>query len=444
MTVALGAIPAKRESVDSALSNQTIKDLETTRVVFFAGDDVGHIEKYEMPNVKGFGGLFLPHIKTLPKENKGMLYRCQFTPLRPAMITQPLSMLAPGDRENWQKGFTQSNAVFENGQWRDKVVNGFTQSDPEAIKRTGKFETKMSDHQVYKTRYPGHDVAEITKRSEPHGAGGVVNVDALMGATQDEIDAAQLFFFPNWNEIAAGTSFLPDTEQELREYINERIKAIGFECPIELRAKYTRISQAMLQSCTSFRQAYLQTFQKNEIIMKDSAAKGNTGASYHPRTEDAMKMLGYRRKDDIVSGDSSSVDRLAHIMEKKESGQSEAETKRMLLEERKQYVAEVQGGFRERDLDEEVRLGMKKAEVTPIATSGYIQTLPIEPQPEVVTTTTADPAQSYNADTRDFKEVVPQTSEVADTRICGAPTKAGSPCQRPILGDAVACSHHSE
>ncbi len=314
MTTALGAIPARRESTDSSISNQTIADLKVVRVAFFAGDDISSIEKYEMPNVKGFGGLFLPHIKTLPKENKGM-------------------MLAPGERETWSKSFTQSNAKKNpDGSWSDLVISGFTESNAAKMKETGQFETRKNDFQLYKERYPGHDIQEIIKRSEPHGAGGVVEVPALKGATQDEIDAAQLFFFPDWYEISAGTKFLPETMRELEDMLRKRISAIAIECPFDLRGKYNQIGQAMIKSCAEFRQAYLQTFQKNEIIMKDSAAKGNTGASYHPRTEDAMRLLEYKRKDDIVSGNVDSVDRLARIMEQKELGSNNLEAQKIELE----------------------------------------------------------------------------------------------------------------
>lgn len=423
MTTALGAIPQKRESVDASISNQTIQDLKTVRVAFFAGDDVGSIEKYEMPSVKGFGGLFLPHIKTLPKENKGMLYRCQLTPLKTAMIPQPYLMLAPGERDNWAKSFTQSNAIENpDGTWRDKVINGFTESNAAVIKETKEFATRSNDFQVYKERYPGHDIQEITRRSEPHGAGGVVEVTALKGATQAEIDAAQLFFFPDWPEIAAGTAFLPDTERELREYINGRIKTIGFECPIELRAQYMQIGQAMLKSCTEFRQAYLTTFQKNEIIMKDSAAKGNTGASYHPRTEDAMRMLEYRRKDDIVAGDSSSVDRLARIMEQKEIGDNALEMKRLELQERELHLREVEAGIR------------KPEPIAPVVSAPFVSTNVGPPVESVITTTYQE---------GDSVTVIDAVNFDTGTRICGQPKADQTPCQRTLKENETACFQHS-
>ena len=74
------------ETAVRPVSNQRIATLETTRVIFFAGDAIPPHEKYEMPEVKGFGGMYLPHVRTLPQgsnqASRGMVYRCKFTPLR--------------------------------------------------------------------------------------------------------------------------------------------------------------------------------------------------------------------------------------------------------------------------------------------------------------------------------------------------------------------------
>lgn len=417
MTVALAGIPAKRESSDTSLSSPTIQDLSAVRVAFFAGDDISSREKYEMPSVRGFGGLYLPHIKTLPKENKGMLYRCQLTPLRIAKQVQPFAMLPPAARENWEKGFIQKNGTLnDDGTYSDKIVNGFMQSDPEAT-REGTFRTKRSDHQGYRNVFPGNEIREITKRLEPHGAGGVVEITPLKGATQEEIDEAQYFFFPDWDKISANDPEcqLPATMRELEDHIKSRITLIASQ-PFGVQQKYRVIGQEMIQSCQQFRRFYLETFQKNEIIMKDAAAKGNSSASYHHRTEEAMQLLEYRRKDDIISGESSAVDRLARAMEKNMGGDSSLEAQRIELEL----------------LKEQNRA--KELELQAVAHSmGHVLGNLNEPQ---LADTDGDGIPDYRDDE-------PTVFNDPAIRICGQPTASGAPCQRPIKDDATACSHHS-
>jgi hypothetical protein len=401
MIVANAGIPAEIESADSSLSNATIVELSTTRVVFFAGDDVSSSEKYEMPSVRGFGGIPMPHIKTLPKENKGMLYRCQLTPLRPAKITQPLSMLSPGARDSWESSFVQTNAIRNpDGTYSDKLVDGFSGSDQQASLE-GQFKPKKSNHMGFKTRYPGHDIRQITKRSLPHGAGGVVEVTALKGATSDEIRQAQLFFFPDWNETRKGDEnfALPATIRELEDHLKARTAEIK-TLPTHLHNQYRQISGAMLQSCNEFRIAYLSTFQKNEIILKDSAAKGNTGASYPQRAEEAMQMLEYKRKDDLVSGESSSVDRLARIMEKKESGEVELRERELALREREIAIKEAELG-----------LTKNTAPSAPVAQDSA-------PEPIV--------------------------TDTVEERLCGAIKGNGESCKRVLKEFEVQCFQHQE
>lgn len=435
------SIPAEMESVASSLSNKQIEELGTTRVVFFAGNDVTFTEKNEMASVKGFGGVYMPHLKTLPKANKGMIYRCQFTPLKTSKIIENRAMLPQAVREGgaWESGFIQSNAVRNpDGTYSDKEVKGFQASDPAATKK-GQFANVTDTSQVFKNRYPGTDVRQAVRRSVPHGPGGVVEITALKGADQSEIHAAQLFFFPDWHETRKGNANydLPTTIRELETHIKLRMGAIK-ELPVSLHEKYRSIGGAMLKSCTEFRTHYMATFQKNEIIMKDSAAKGNTGAAYPESAEQAMEMLEYRRKDDLVSGDSSSVDRLARTMEEDRKAQSERDTRTLLLEERKQYVAEVTGGFREKDEAEEIRLGLKKAEV---ARSGYAAVEPIADVPSITTVTPPiEPMPIIDMSAEVLPEVQPETVTNA-MKPCGKPTANGE-CGRQIDELEDACWQH--
>lgn len=362
------AIPDQMDSMTSSLSNKQIEDLRMTRVIFFAGNDVNFTSKNEMPSVKGFGGVYMPHLKTLPKQNKGMVYRCQLTALTTSKIIENRMMIPPGERENgqWESGFIQTNAVRNaDGSYSDKEVRGFQGSDPNATKQ-GQFSHLLDSSQMYKNRYPGEDVRMAIKRSQPHGPGGVVEVTALMGATSEEIYAAQLFFFPNWVEIRKGNFALPETMRGLEDHIKERMAAIN-TLPTDMQGTYRSIGNAMLRSCTEYRVAYTQTFQKNEIVLKDAAARGHTGAAFPESAEEAMAMLEVKRKDDLVSGESSSVDRLARIMEKKEAGESALELRKLEIEERKLAI-------------EEVKLGLRKPEDVPQVVTPVIEVAPPEPQ----------------------------------------------------------------
>lgn len=439
------SLPRDVESGTSSLANSQLAELQTTRVIVFMGDDITATVKYEMLSVRGWGGLDMQHIKTLPKANKGILYRCQLTPLRTSSIIENRAMLPPDKRDGgeWEKGFVQKNAIENaDGTWSDKEVNGFQTSDPQSTK-DGKFVTKLDGAHLFKRRYPGTDVKMAIRRSVPHGAGGVVEVAALKGATQEVIYAAQLFFFPEWGEIRKGAKSLPVTMRETEEHIKTRIAAIPLEVSPDKQNDYRSIGAAMLQSCTQFRIHYLATFQKNEIILKDSAVKGNTGAAFPESAEQAMAMLEYKRKDDLVSGESSSVDRLARIMEKKELGESESNSKMMLLEERKQYVAEVQGGFRDRDEDEEVRLGLKKTD-KPVAAFApeYAATVEsVDGTPEsqnVYLTPTPDGGGSFTVTVPE-----PQTETVTNgMKLCGKTKANGEPCERQIDALADFCFQH--
>ncbi len=359
-SAAFAQLPMSARVIDSPVNNKEQATLETTRVLFFAHDTITDREKREL-SFKEFGGIYLPHIQTL-RDTKHMLYRCCLTQLPPfKMIGDWDMMLPPEARQEggrWSRSFTQT--VVENGQAKDVVVNGFLESK---IDEDGNFKQRRSNHLLFTKRYPMHEAREAIRRTGSHTPGGVVDIEALLNATKEEIEEAQYFFFPNWDEIVRGEAQLPSTTKGLQDHLKARVDAIkDLPWSGEKKAKYYSIGKDMLRSSTEYDRTVKEAIRQDEIVQKASFAKGDTGAVHSVISEQYLEQTGTRRKEDMLSGESSSVDRLAHIMEQKEIGQSEAETKRMLLEERKQYVAEVQGGFRERDLDYEVTLGMRKAE----------------------------------------------------------------------------------
>lgn len=325
-------IPQENESQDTSLSNSQIAELSATRVLFFAGDVISPKDKYAQPGLKGFGGIFKPEIKTLG--NKGMLYRCQLTALRPKKIGDSSIMLGPVEAAKWESGFVQENAVRNpDGTWGNKVINGFTASVAQTVddRLAGQFQTRRDGFMVYKTRYPGEDIEKATERTLPHGVGGVVDVLALKNASNAEINAAQLFFFPNWKEIKKGLpeNQLPVTTRELEEHINARMKAIPTEAP-DKSFQYQEIGASMLQSCAEFRYSGTEVLGANETVLKESAAMGIT-ARYPPICDMLNEQLEMRRKDELVSGESSAVDRLARALEKTGLGGDNLEAQKLEL-----------------------------------------------------------------------------------------------------------------
>ena len=418
-------IPMDVESTSSSLENTRIKDLSATRVIFFAGDDVTPTVKYEMMSVKGFGGIDMPHIKTLPKANKGMLYRCQLTPLRTANIIENKLMLSPDKREGgeWESGFIQTNGTRnDDGTYSDRQVNGFLGSSAVATKE-GRFENKLDNAYLFKRRYPGTDVKMAVKRSVPHGAGGVVEVTALQGATSQEIHAAQLFFFPDWRDTRKGIKSLPATMRELETHIKSRKAAIS-ELPTELHQKYRSIADDMLKSCNQFRIAYMTTFQKNEIILKDAAAKGHTGAAFPESAEQALSLLEVRRKEDIVTGEASAVSELAREMKADRDEARTAKDRELAIRERELYLKEVE-------------LGIRKVEDVPIVK---------EPEPEptyVEDDETGQVVEIIAHPTQEQVETFADDIAVVSESVCGAPTANGS-CKRTLEAGKTKCWQHTD
>ncbi len=401
MNIEGATIPQDVEIRDAALSNSIIADLETTRVVFFAGDAIDSADKYSQPSLKGFGGIFLPHCKTLHQNGaKGMLYRCKLTAMNTKEIGEWSVMLAPGVRDSWEKGFVRSERQAD-GTWANREINGFKGSDPIASKE-GELKAKNSNHIVFNKCYPGNDVRQATRRSEPHGAGGVVEVTALKGASHDEIRAAQLYFFPNWTEIQKGEALLPNSMRELEDHLKDRIRQIQVGVPSQLVGKYNQIGAEMLRSCTEFRRTGMEILKKDETLMKKANADGGI-ANYSPFSEMLLTMLEQKRKDDIVSGESSSVDRLARAIEKRDSGGDDLKLRELAIRERELAIKEKELGL-------------------------TTDTVSAEP---TLTDTDGDGIPDYRDD-----------NPAVATRLCGQLKANGDPCTRELKETETACFQH--
>jgi len=424
-------LPVERESVEVPILSNRTENLEATRWIFFAGDAIPSNEKYEMFDVKGFGGMFLPQIKTLPIENKGMVYRCKLTPLKTRRIGDNKGMLPPGESKMWETSFVQSKSKLVDGQWRDHVVNGFTQSTQQATKE-GRFETHTSNHIVYKARYPGDEVRYATRRSLPHGIGGMVEVTAMQGMEDAEGYEAQLFFFPNWVDIRKGLVPLPETLRETEEYFHSRIKAINVEAPYEKRDLYRQIGAAMLKSCDEYRRSSQSNLQKTETSLKAAALKGDNTHAYPASCELQLAFTESRRKDEIVTGEHSATTDLVREMRAERTEGSELKRKELELRERELAIREAELGLR--PVANTVFAG---GDITSTATPQFRPlTADMLPDENINTGSINASSDPFHQDLGTLADDSTVT-ELTDA-VCGADTAKGTPCQRP----AGKCQFH--
>jgi hypothetical protein len=270
-------------------------------------------------------------------------------------------MLGPNNAIRTEESFVQT--VIENGVPTQKVIKGFLESDPNADKENGEFKQRRSNHVVYHKRYAAHDAALAQKRSMGNAPAGVVEIVALKGAEPAEVNEVQMYFFPKWASIKAGVEALPTTVRDTEDHIKARMAAVKNESwDDDKKNKYYSIANDMLRSCAEFARHAAETIRTDEIIVKDGAAKGAAGVIQHSViSEKYLELTNTRRKDDLITGEASAVTELTREMREERKAQAEMQAKSLLLEERKQYTAEIAAGLRERDEEEEIRLGMKKS-----------------------------------------------------------------------------------
>jgi len=420
-----GLLPDDRFASETAVSNDRIAQMSQPRVLFFAGDDILPNEKHFNPEWKGFGGIFMPHIRTLKQTvNKGMLYRCKFTQLTVKYIDEPKAMLLPNDRQNWVGEFTKTQYNPITGQNENVTVKGFQQMQMthEENPHDRTLDRMMtSTHTVYKQRYPDEDVREALKVNPPNGTRGVVEITALRNASLQEVMDAQLFFFPKWKEIQKGDERLPDTIRELENHINKRIEAISQELfDPTMKNTYRMIGNDMLKSCTEFRVGGMDYLKNLEDAANEAKFSGRP-YSYPVKGTLFGEMLEIKRKDDLVSGDSSAVDRLARVMESNMGGQNlEAQRIELELLKEKNRAAE---------------LALETAKI-PTVSAPFVQTVG-SPVVESVTTVTSNlPPLTV--------QMASDEQEAPTTYRCGRTKKDGEICATFVTSEGEACRHHVE
>jgi len=438
------AIPDETGVIDAPKANMSMAELETPRVLFFAMDTISDREKRQL-DFKEFGGIHLPHIKTLG--NKGMLYRCQLTRLpKYRNVPEWVNMLGPNSSIQTETSFVQT--FVQDGVAKEKEINGFMMSDPSADRENGEFKLKRSNHIVYRKRYAAQDAAAATRRPTMGNApGGVVEITALKGASPAEVNEAQLFFFESWDDIKRGKSFLPKTVDATERLIKSRVEKIALQDWDEAKKqKFYKIGQEMVTSCNEYARRAKEAIRSDETIVKDGAIHGASGTIHHSDiSEQYLEQTGTRRKEDLLTGEASSVAELSRLMLAKEQAETERAEKALLLEERKQYTAEIAAGLRERDEQEEIRLGIRKATAPPAEIIDHpTQDDDINPRYKDMTAEQIVDDIENQVLTEIFNKGDGQSlGIITDTRLCGQPTANGS-CARVLKLNEERCWQHPE
>jgi hypothetical protein len=397
---------------NSPVVNNEFADLETPRVLFMAMDGIPDVEKYEL-SFKAFGGMYLPHIAGL-RESKYMLYRCRFTQL-PSFtpVGEWDTMLPPEMRQHLQRSFTQTVSV--DGKLQQKTVMGFLESDVDSVKE-GVFKQKRSSHLLFHKRYPGNDARKATQRTAPHGVGGVVEIVALKGASVEQIEEAQNFFFPNWDVIARGDEALPSTVKDMEAHIKSRMAQIPNQLwDTETEEVFKSIGRDMLRSCSEFARHALNIVKGDEVTFKVAFEAGETQAQNSAVSEMMLTQTETRRKNDLISGEASATTELVKEMRADRAGNAEVAKKQLEIEERKLFL-------------EEVRLGIRNPDGTLVgAKAPAIEAPAIEIPVENVYTENVDN---------------PQVSSTIE--LCGQPKANGEPCARELKEGETACFQHTK
>lgn len=333
---------------EAPVSSTTLANLESPRVLFFAMDAISDREKLEL-DFKQFGGIHLPHVPGL-RDQKYMLYRCQLTKLPPfKYVASWDTMLPPEQRTQggrWSRSFTQVG-VGPDGREVETTVNGFLESSPEAVKE-GRFEQKRSHHLMFTKRFAEHDAAKAVRRRVPHGEGGVVEIKALLNASDAEIANAQRFFFPNWDEIAQGDATLPTTTGEMEAHLKERIEEAK-SLPGDLRNKYISIGTDMLRSVTEYVRAAKNTIKTDQIMVDAAFKAGETLATNSEASEMMLAQTGIRRKNDLLTSEASATSELVQEMRAERATKEVEAARSRELEERRIFLEEVKLGIRNPD-----------------------------------------------------------------------------------------------
>lgn len=276
------AIPPRpeTEATEKIKRNEELIRKTQTRFVFFAANVIDTPIALSVP-FAAFGGIYLPHIRTLQTPfNKGMLFQCEITALKPRMAAINRNFLPPGERDGWESSYILENGKFTPGKGYEDV----TISDPLGA-------------MVYKLDVlPGNDIKKIVQGFGIGGVRGVVEITALRGKTEAEAREMQLFYFPNWADIQKGAVKLPNTIRELEKHFRSRLDA----ATLLKDGALIQTGRDMLKSVQLYNEwakAYLKRIEGSM-----TAAKNNEFHYEYPYSAElALAQTGSKRKDDLAT-----------------------------------------------------------------------------------------------------------------------------------------------
>lgn len=285
VTIEGAFIPERPDTSEEIGRNDELLRKSKNRFVFFAGNVIDTLFALSKPYT-AFGGVYLPHIRCLNnKVNRGMVYQCEITALKPRMTGINRNFLAPGDRDGWEESYTLKNGVFNpSSGWEDVLI-----TDPLKVL-------------VYKRKaLPGNDVRKITRPFGQFGVSGVVEITALAGKTEREAQELQLFYFPDWSEIKKGKIRLPQTVKGLGNHLKTRLS----EAVILGDSVLIQTGREMLKSVTLYQQWGAAFLKRIEGSM-NTAKQHGIPYEYPYLGEIVLSQLEQQRKDDLAQAGANS------------------------------------------------------------------------------------------------------------------------------------------
>lgn len=253
----------------------TSSSVKPTAWLFFAGNLIPPAVMARVPQW-AHGGIVLPETATL-RHVGGYVRRCEITEMRQHMEAVAASNIQPELRDRYIRQYTIK-------------VGG------ETISVGGR---GYDNHLLFSPVYPSQELPRLVGRMN-----GIVEMP-VSGA--EEALAAQLFLFPDWDEILSGAKKLPVKIKELKEYFVSRKKHAGSN------QIFQAVADAAVLSCDRFEAAGREEIarQTEEYLM---AEKKGIGWAYGADAELYFEQLDVGRRDSLVQQQADKFDRLEEAL----------------------------------------------------------------------------------------------------------------------------------
>lgn len=257
--LATAAAPINIDLVDDLpiAERADLVSLEAVRYLFFPGDLMTPSQKRERIDLRTGGEYLGQGYKTLIR-SRGLLRRCQITPMEPALDFMSSDMM--GDDPRLKSVVTLNHGGGAAGQ-----LNGIRV-------------------------YPGDEIAGLLG-VERQNSKGIVELTQLAGMEVQEVreSGIQTFVFPEWAEIMAGYKTLPIKLSELRTHIESRQKETSDE-------SIKTVIDQMLSACEQY-YVWGHNYLKTASTLVKQAGVGGFVHTYGELAEQLFIQLEIRRED---------------------------------------------------------------------------------------------------------------------------------------------------